>query len=49
MKKHAIKPLRQPDRIINYWKNDKPVAAFIIVFAWATILPPSWAPFIRAN
>lgn len=32
MKKHAIKPLRQPDRIINYWKNDKPVAAFIIVF-----------------
>ena len=32
MKKDIIKPLPQPDRIINYWKRDKLVAAYIIIF-----------------
>jgi ATP-binding cassette subfamily B multidrug efflux pump len=44
MKKHSIEPLRQPDKIINYWKKDKLVAAFIIVFGLgynvAAILAP---------
>ena len=44
MKKLAIEPLRQPDRIINYWKKEKLVVAFIIVFGLgfniATVLGP---------
>jgi len=32
MKKLRLEPLQQPDKIINYWKKDKLVAAFIIVF-----------------
>ncbi|HPT70314.1 MAG TPA: ABC transporter ATP-binding protein, partial [Syntrophomonas sp.] len=44
MKKLEIEPLQQPDRIINYWKKEKLVVAFIIVFGLgfniATILGP---------
>ncbi len=32
MKKSVIEPLAQPDKIINYWKRDRLVAAFIIIF-----------------
>lgn len=32
MKKSIIEPLQQPNRIINYWKKEKPVVAAIIIF-----------------
>jgi ABC-type multidrug transport system fused ATPase/permease subunit len=32
MKKLKIEPLRQPDKIINYWKKEKLVVTFIVIF-----------------
>jgi ABC-type multidrug transport system fused ATPase/permease subunit len=44
MKKLKIEPLRQPDRIINYWKKEKLVVVCIVIFGLgfniATILGP---------
>lgn len=44
MAKLTIKPMEQPDRIINYWKKEKFVVACIIVFGLAfnisTVLGP---------
>ncbi len=44
MEKLKIEPLRQPDRIINYWKKEKLVVACIVIFGLgfnsATVLGP---------
>jgi len=44
MKKLKIEPLRQPDRVINYWKKEKFVVACIVIFGLgfniSTILGP---------
>ncbi|SHJ30578.1 ABC transporter ATP-binding protein [Hespellia stercorisuis] len=44
MSKLKVEPMKQPDRIINYWKNEKFVVVCIIIFGLAfnisTILGP---------
>ncbi|MEN6461125.1 MAG: ABC transporter ATP-binding protein [Syntrophomonas sp.] len=32
MKKLKVEPVRHPDKIINYWKKEKLVVAFIVIF-----------------
>lgn len=35
MSKLRVEPIKQPDRIINYWKKEKPVVVLIVIFGLA--------------